>query len=544
MTVASYSTDLNDMDLAEAITGWAESTASGWTSIDRPVNDTDDFIQNIKCNSSAAKTGVGVLFYNNGAGITLNQDDAVLMWCKWDAAPLLATEASGGLRTCIGDALDVFYAFNQLGSDSYPYGGWRNLATGDPADSEVSPDTTVGSPSTTKQYFGWAFNAPIDVPGKGNPYKVDAVRYGRCEIICINGDATAYGTAAGMAQENDYNDGTNGYNRWGLFQAIDGGYLWKGLMSLGTAATVVDFRDSAVAINIEDTKHTTKNFNKIEINNSGSRVDWTGYTFSALGTKSPGRLEVVDNADVNLDGCTFNDMDTFIFQSNSAVLDSAFVRCGQITHGGAVMNGSSVSGYEGTADTSALIYNETVNPVGEMDNMTFTRGAALTHAIEFGTSSPLTINLSGIAFSGYNASDEQTDSTFHVKRTTDTVTINVSGCSGNISYKSEGATVVIAADPSTLTVVVKAEATGSLLADARVYIEAAAGGTMTEGDVILAAELTGADGEVVATISGSDQPYTGLVTEAASPGFYVAKPISGTIPAGDSILNVGLVLDE
>jgi hypothetical protein len=543
MTVASYSTDLSDIDLAEAITGWAESTASGWTSIDRPVNDTDDFIQNIKCNSSAAKTGVGVLFYNNGAGITLNQDDAVLMWCKWDAAPLLATEASGGLRTCIGDALNVFYAFNQLGSDSYPYGGWRNLATGDPADSEVSPDTTVGSPSTTKQYFGWAFNAPIDVPGKGNPYKVDAVRYGRCEIITINGDATAYGTFAGMAQENDYNDGTNGYNRWGLFQAIDGGYLWKGLMSIGTT-TVVDFRDSNVAINIDDTKHTTKNFNKIEINNASSRVDWAGITFNSLGTKSPGRLEVVDNADVNLSLCNFNDMDTFVFQSNSAVLDSFFTRCGQITHGGAVMNGSSVSGYEGTADTSALIYNETANPGGEMDDMSFTRGTALTHAIEFGTSSPLTINLSGIAFSGYSASDAQTSSTFHVKRTTDTVTINLSGCTGDITYKSEGATVVLASDPSTLTVIVKAEATGSLLADARVYIEAAAGGTMTEGEVILAAELTGADGEVIATITGSDQPYTGLVTEAAGPGFYVAKPISGTIPAGDSILNVGLVLDE
>lgn len=80
MVVAAYSTDLTTLDSAESMTGWSEPTASGWTLLRPPVNDTDDFIQQAACNSGQAKTGVGGIIYNNGSGITLGQDDAVLVW--------------------------------------------------------------------------------------------------------------------------------------------------------------------------------------------------------------------------------------------------------------------------------------------------------------------------------------------------------------------------------------------------------------------------------------------------------------------------------
>lgn len=474
MVIATYSTDLTLMDEAESLTGWAEPTVT-WTDLRSPGADTDDFIQNGSCISGIVKTGLGGILWNEGAGITLGQDDAVLIWAKWDAAPVLDTEANGGMVTFMGSSLAAFNVFHHLGNDSYVYGGWRNLATGDPADADITANSVVGSPTTTKQYHGWGYGAPGAVPTKGQPFKADVIRYGRCEIIAIDGQAAAYGNFADMAQENDYNDVTNGYNRWGLFQQQSAGnYLWKGLMSLGNA-TAVDFRDSNSSISIDNTKQVTPAFNAIEINNASSRVDWTGVTISSLGTVSPGTLTVVDNADVNFTSCTFNDMNTFVFLANSDVVDSQFIRCGLITHGGGVMNGTSVLSSIVAADEGAVFYDQVADPDGEMDNMSFSKGVNAHHAIRFGTNVPASITLRGMDFVGFSASNDVNDSVFRFDDISGAITLNLVGCthdgSGFTIDDAAGVTVTVVIDPVTTLVNVK-DNTGSNLLDARVLLEA------------------------------------------------------------------------
>jgi len=108
---------------------------------------------------------------------------------------------------------------------------------------------------------------------------------------------------------------------------------------------------------------------------------------------------------------------------------------------------------------------------------------------------------------------------------------------------SAGGTIDVQ-NSNTLTIVVTDETTGALLADARVHVVAGATGSMTEGDVIIAPELTGADGTVTGSINGSGQSFKGLVAEALEPSLYVAKPIAGTIPSGGITVNVGMVADE
>jgi hypothetical protein len=69
--------------------------------------------------------------------------------------------------------------------------------------------------------------------------------------------------------------------------------------------------------------------------------------------------------------------------------------------------------------------------------MVFTKGTNAHHAIGFGTSAPTTINLSGMTFTNFNASDGQNDSTFYFadKGSDTTWTVNLSGCTGNFTYK-------------------------------------------------------------------------------------------------------------
>ena len=531
MAVPAYTTDLTTMDAAQSSTGWAEATASGWTSVFAVTGgETDDFIQNNACNSTTVKTGVGTLLYNNGSGITLNTDDAVLVWMKWDVSPSLATEANGGIRTVQGSSLSDFYAFTHLGSDSYIYGGWRNLATGDRADSEITEDYTAGSPSTTKQYHGWAFNA-LSVPSKGNPYKVDAIRYGRCELRINGGETADYATFAGAAAVNDLNVTT--FNRWGLFQAVPGGFLWKGLITLGYTSAV-DFRDSATNISIDDTKHVTKNFNKIEVRQATSRVDWTGVSFSALGTKSPGRFEMIDAADVNLLNCSFSDMDTFVFLSSGSALSCSWNRCAAVTANGADLSGSSILAPNISANTSGLIWNVNTDPSGLLDDMTFSKTSGTAHhAIEFGTAiaDGASFTLNNCAFgTDFSATAGGTtgDETFHFLDTTGSITLNLVGCTGNKGYRTAGVSVTIVDDPVTTAITVTNDSETPLISGARVFLETSDGTGPLPYQEAVTITQTGGTATVAHTAHGIPDGTNVVIRGAAENGYNKVATITST----------------
>lgn len=552
MVAPAYTTDLTTMDEAESETDWDEATASGWTAVFAVSGgDTDDFIQNSACNSSTFKTGVGVLLYDNGGGITLNQDDAVLIWAKWDSGPGLDTDANGGMRTVMGNGLGAFNSFDQSGSDSYTYGGWKNFATGDPADSEVTPDDVVGGPNTTKQFHGWAA-AALSVPSKGNPYKVDVIRYGRCEIRVNGGETADFANAAGMAAVND--DNSDPFNRWGLFQAVDGGYLWKGLMTLGFSSAV-DFRDSNAFITVDDTPHCTQNFNKIEIDQASSRVDWTGYTFVSLGTKSPGRFEMLAAADLNWVSCSFSDMDTFIFGSTASVLATQFLRCSNVTADGADFSGSSLLEPNIAANTSALIWDVNTDPSGLLDDMTFSKTSGTAHhAIEFGTAiaDAQSFTLNGIDF-GTDFSSTQGgstgDETFHFLDTTGSITLNLIDCSGNFGYRTEGVAVDIVIAPVVTKITVE-EADGTMIENARVFLETAddGGGTgfpfaaatdsLTQSGGVAELTASGVHGlatnDYVVVRGAGEQPYnrTAQITVTSTTVFTYPVDSGATTPAG------------
>jgi hypothetical protein len=77
------------------------------------------------------------------------------------------------------------------------------------------------------------------------------------------------------------------------------------------------------------------------------------------------------------------------------------------------------------------------------------------------------MTLTDVSFSGFNASNAANDSTLYIKRTTGTVTINIVGGS-TPSYKTDGATVDIVANPVTHTVTAVDES-NSPISGARVF---------------------------------------------------------------------------
>lgn len=484
MAVAAYSTNLTLLDDCNTDTGYAEPTASGWTSLNaESFSETDAFIQNANSISASVKVGVGATLFDNTTGITLGTNDAVLVWVYYTTPNSLDTESNGGIRQIIGASQADFDYVVHGGSDSYVYGGWINLAMGSPAQITT---TSVGSGTgTTYRWHGWAFKA-LSVPSKGNPYFVDAMRYGRCDIVASAGDSGTPANFTDMAAKNDANDGTAGYNRWGLFQATPSGYLWKGLMSLGiSGGAAVYFEDSNAVISIDNTKNVTAAFNAVEINVASSTVKWSNVAMSALGTTSRGTFTVVDNATVLLDGCAFTDMGDFTFTSGTNpndIFDTTFRRCGSITAAGADFNGSQVLEPNVSANTSGLIWDVATDPDGLLDNMTFTKTSGTAHhAIEFGTTIPSGANytLRGCAFgTDFSNSKPGTtgDETFHFKDTTGTITLNLVGCTGNFGYRTEGVTVTLVEDPVTTAITITDTASPPVaISGARVFIETSSG---------------------------------------------------------------------
>lgn len=440
MAAASYTTDLIDWILDSDTTAWTELTNA--TSGGAPDEvDTESALQGTNsCSQITNTTALCSMIRILATPITLAAGEVFLMWHGHGVATALNSYANGGLRTVVsGNAVGNWKAWAVGGNDvaPFPYAKWVST----PIDPTVTADYTNGTPPTggTSIFGVGSMCLLTQAVARGQPHIVDIIRYGRAESRFNGGDlANGYATFAGYAAQND-----TVANRWGLIQSTTGGFQWKGLMVLGHASAV-DFRDSNVSVFVQDCRKVTSGFNRIEIRQAGSRVDWTNVSFvntSPSSNASKGALVVVDNADVNFDGCTFTDMDTFVFQSNSTVLDTTFRRCGQITMGGATMTTCLVT--RSTA-ASALLVGSSVSSLS--DSAFISAGTG--HAIEITGGTSHTLN--NVTFTGYAASNGSTgNEAVYVNIASGNVTINSDSA---ISVRTAGATVTVIAGQKTLTI--------------------------------------------------------------------------------------------
>ncbi len=440
MAAAAYTTDLTLIHACDAASGsWTEPTGFIDGAITLP--ETDYFINGTGClskNMGTSTTAASGAIYNAGAGQTIPSGNAVMMWLFFGAPNALSTQANGGLRMFVGSATSAFKHWYVRGSNTYTYGGWVCV----PVDPNTTQDATTGSPTATLQYFGAAAAlSGASAVSKGNPFGLDVVRHGRAEARMNGGDlANGYATFAGFAAQNDAQA-----NRWGLFQSIAGGYLWQGLMVLGYTSAV-DFRDSNVAIQIANTEKVAAAFNKIEIRNASSRVDWTGVSIASLGTVSKGQLQVVDNADVNWDTCTFTDMDAFTLLSNTTALDTTWRRCGLVTLGGATLTGCSFDRPSGVTAVTG-----TPAQIGTTSQSSFVSDGT-GHAITI-TGTAVNLTLAGTVFTGYAATNGSTgNEAIYVNIASGSMTISVTSGGNTPSIRTAGATVTVSSNVSvTLT---------------------------------------------------------------------------------------------
>jgi hypothetical protein len=427
----AWATDLTDIQTdPSATTNW---TALGGGAAGLNA-ETDDYVQGAgspnSCISKNAWTNaLKGMIYVPGGSWTIPTDGVIMAWIKYMAPPSLDTKANGGLQIIVGSSSSDYDQFYFGGNDTLIFETWQPVVV-DP--NNATADNTVGTPSGTEAALGCLAYLPTTAgPTKGSPLLIDALRYGRHTLEYTLGDGSPNYNRFDLAEAT----ANSTANRWGNIEFNKGAYFVQGFHSFGTSGTAVDFRDSnkVIFIRASGANNLTNDavstgYNRFEILNASSNVDWDNIIFQALGTRARG-VFVHTAGTFDATFCQFVDVDTFSLLAASVMTDCIFRRTNAITAPGSDLRRSSVLTPTVAADTGAVVWNSSSNPNGKLDDMVFTKGTNAHHAIEFGTSAPTTMTLVGHSYSGFNAANGQNDSTLLFPDTgSDTTwTVNISG---------------------------------------------------------------------------------------------------------------------
>jgi hypothetical protein len=446
MAVPAYSSDLDS--------GVIYTDGGTWTTLSGRVTDpdTDDYIQGSSCwshdpFSSAIEGGV----VNSSQTITAGS--AVFVWTKADIAPALATKSSGGVQVLIGNSSTTLDCFYVAGSDTLTYGGWKNF----PVDPTKSPSTTVGGGGTgTTSYFGVRWNIPSTGPGKGYPFKIDAIRWGsKIEITAgeVANPASWTTTAA-------YDSVST--RQWGMVQPTDTGAAIQGDIYWGTASASVYSRDSNKTVVINDTEWTDTDFTQIIFAHASNDVVWDNVGLIALGTNNRGIIDVTANGTIEWTNSVFQGIDVTNLDTNSTFDGSKWLSTNEVDGSGASLLDAKILTPTVATDSYGLLWNSATNPNGKLDGMEFSMGSNSHHAITFGTSVTGDITLTNCDFSGFGSTADANDSTVKFLATSGSLTLNLVGCTvdgadattSNFSvHDSAGVTVTVSISvPVTVTV--------------------------------------------------------------------------------------------
>lgn len=233
MAAPIYTHDLTDWIADNDTAAWGELTGANAGALPDEA-DTESALQGTNTTSQATNTtGACGIARILGTPVTLTTGQVFLVWHGHGVATALQAYANNGLQVAIlGSSLANWKGYTVGGYDvpPFPYGKWAN----NPVDPTITADTSNGTPPTggTNVYGVGSICQLTQAVAKGQPHVVDMIRYGRAEARFSGGDlANGYATFAGFATANDAQTA-----RWGLIQGVQGGYQWKGLMTIGFGA--------------------------------------------------------------------------------------------------------------------------------------------------------------------------------------------------------------------------------------------------------------------------------------------------------------------
>lgn len=477
VTIVDRRTTIND---AQATTNW---TGAGYGTTPTSAEDTLAVAESLAI-------ATGQTYYTDATARNLGTSPGTLVYVwsfnnalqnAWDASP-------PPHALLLGDGTDRI-GFDMAGQDRRVFShlegptgldvnGWQCLVldTGQASTMNTNGNTYVvngsfaGLDFANITQFGSSFDTQSKALGGGYNVAVDIIRFGNDGIYVLGGTTSTRGLASEIAAGDRSRAADAAHGIWREYTTIAFGVQGPVTFGRDDVATDSWFDDSAIVIvfedrNIGNDKYYLNQRGHVSADNyfiltnstvtsAGPHVgmDFTGgdidehtstdNTFSNLGDRpivypttadSAANFTVERNVYDNCGKITLNDTDfpDCTISNPAPTTDYALV------YGGSVATGLSISGYEGTAGTAAILSNVNIDMNGELDNLTATKGTNATHVIELGANTPTSITLNGWTVSGYNGSNGQNDSVIY-NNSNKAITVNVSGNTGTISYRNGG----------------------------------------------------------------------------------------------------------
>jgi len=460
MAAPSYATDLVDINAAAEGIGSMSALGGGGAGLSA---DPDFAIQGTNSATKQVSNALKGMVWEYGSTRAQATNDHIYQWIYATTPGLLDTLALGGMRISVGTSDTALNEYYIRGAAEYAEGGWVCEPVRYDSTVTPSPGRQLGSPGTDPSSFGGQIDTTATV--KAVNFSVD-ICYEGSQIEVTAGDS---GTPASYETLTTY--GYDSTRRWPIALPTSSGADIQGKIYWGTGSTAAYVRDDGKAFNFVDTPHSLTDLTEIIHSHASSDQEFLNCTFQALGTNNRGIFTVLNDAVVNYSGSVFSGIDTFTAMALTVLDDTSFLGTNEVTIPGGSALGASFLLPTVAADSYAVLWDSAADPDGELDNSTFSKGAASHHAIEFIATTPTSITLRGIDFTGFSGAG--TAAALNFLRATGTTTVNLVGCTGTITAQVTGShTVSFVIDPVTATINVKDSVTKADLSGVYVYLEA------------------------------------------------------------------------
>ena len=459
--------------------------------------------------------------------------------------------STGGIQSVIGDGTDLI-GYNVGGNDAVglPLPTFFNCFKLDVSVVVDTPGSFTAHAGTEANLahgniteVGIGVNHLVDAMGPSDNTTIDCIRFIANDSYALTVNGGTSGTPETMT-DVVADDVTNG---WGMVSnPLGSQYLFFAPTEWGNETTIAEH--AFVAANeqwywIGDNGggHATGAGHfifRVTANSTDAGLfRLTNVVVVNTGTGADFDCSDTDIDILEIDLCSFEGLASFSSPSTGGtsrfVTNTTFRACGTITHNGASMNGCSVNESEVATLSGAVFYNETADPNGETDDMSFVRHATtLHHAMEFGTSAPQTMTLTNWTVTDFSASDGDDDSVLLIPDTGGDVTwtINHVGTTGTMSFKQlrPGDTVNVTA---TVPITVTAKFGAVAVEGARVRVEETDGTLIVEGTTNSSGVFSdsvnyGGDLAVNVVVRLKGFQFFDAVDTITSTGLSVAAPMS------------------
>lgn len=583
MAAPTYDTDLVLIADAEATT---ETTAAGgpggsWTSFNGTGGSSlgagQDFSMQgtnaIDMKISSSNGIRGPVFQPTG-GASVAGNETFFIW-SFVATPGILTSNTGpgtafGSGLFVGDSVNsngAYKIFNVNTADSF--GAANRVGQCYRLEPSIGPGVSGsvnGNPTSPYTYIGSC--ASFSQNSKGSNFATDVIRKGTGFYVTA-GDTSTPITFLGMGNDDEIKS-----NRWGVVTKLsESSFEINGWTVIGQPAgggpDVDSFMDSVgESVIFKGGYGASQGAGDLvfKIRGTGTEVKLTQNSFSNSFATSP--IMSWEQGTSEVTACTFSGCANFdLFAAHTATFtDCVFTRLDPDNNLACIRSSNTANRFVGCtfqrgAAISSFFPILSIEDPLEVSNCTFEDiGTSLSysHAVDLNTITSATTftwnnKLAGRYTAGSAGSPVTTTSTgSEALRVTYTDTSNplvISVAAGATipTIKNDGAgaiNVVVNQVPVTVTVV---DSGGSAVDGARVYMEAAAGGPLAVGTVIIDKVLTVSGIASTSLSLASNQPVVGNIRKASASPFYKAA----TVPPGTAIsstsglsLNVQLISDE